>query len=88
MLVCMRTTLSLDDELLQEVRRMAVESRRTMSEVVADAIRVAIHANRNVSKHPPVVLKTFKTDGYQPGIDPNRGASIYEAMDESDGRFR
>lgn len=88
MLVCMRTTLSLDAELLQEVRRMAVESRRTMSEVVADALRVAIHANRSVSERPPVVLKTFKTGGYQPGIDPNRGASIYEAMDESDGRFR
>ena len=86
MLVCMRTTLSLDDELLQEVRRMAVESRRTMSEVVADAIRVAIHTNRQVQSRPVPQLRTFRSE-LRPGLDLNRMASIYDFMDETDGRF-
>ena len=39
MLICMRTTLNIDDELMVRVKRKAVESGKTITEVVEEALR-------------------------------------------------
>ena len=42
MLVCMRTTLQLDDELVVQAKIRAARSGRTLSQVIEDALRQAL----------------------------------------------
>lgn len=39
MLVCMRTTLNIDDELMERVKKKAIESGKTITEIVENALR-------------------------------------------------
>ena len=45
MLICMRTTLNLDDELMRLVRRHAADTDRTITQVIEAALHDALAAN-------------------------------------------
>lgn len=56
----MRTTISIDDELLRQAKRAAVDSDRTLSEVVSEALRELMLRR----KQPPSKRVRLTTAGH------------------------
>jgi hypothetical protein len=64
----MRTTVTIDDELLAEVKQLAARSHRTIGAVLEDAIRKGLKAERPVTERKP--LPDFQyAGGLQAGVD-------------------
>lgn len=80
----MRTTVSLDDGVLTEVKRLAAETGRSMSEIIEDALRESLARRRTASTRAPVELPTFRGTGVRAGVDLNSWASLLEVMEEED----
>jgi hypothetical protein len=78
----MRTTISIEDSLLQKAKKISHERRCSLRQVIEDALRAAFakdrKANRSNSQRP---LKTFKGSGIQPGIDLSSSPALLDAMD-------
>jgi hypothetical protein len=67
---------------MHELKRMAVETHRTMASIIEDAIREVLARRRSKPARKPVKLPTFKGGtGVRPGIDLNNSASLWDAMD-------
>lgn len=67
----MRTTLSIDDHLLAEVKLIAARSNRTIGSVVEDALRrmLADHEPRPGGEPHRLPLYTYDPPGVRPGVD-------------------
>lgn len=77
----MRTTVSLDDELLIAAKQRAQERGVSLGEVLNDALRREL-AERPHAPGPPIPI-FFGGTGMQPGIDPTSNRSMLEALDVS-----
>ena len=77
----MRTTVTIDDALLVEVKTYAAATGRTMGEVIEDAIRAAF-ARRKAVRSAPVRLPTWNGGGSQPGVDLDDSAALLDLMDD------
>lgn len=89
MLRFMRTTISIDDHLLDLARRKARERRTTLGKVVEDALRAALSSARADPPAPPFELVTFHGDGPREGVDLDRTSALLIAEDvERYGRER
>ena len=76
----MRTTVSLDDQLLRRAKERAASQGRTLSEVVADALRV--HLAEKPESRRQVILPTFGGSGLRPGVDLDDMAALVALLDE------
>jgi len=76
----MRTTLTIDDELLHLAKRLAHERGTTLKKVVEDALRAALFERREESASP-FRLVTFGGDGLLEGIDLDRTSELLAAED-------
>lgn len=83
----MRTTLSLDDALLEQARERAARTGRTLSQVVEDALREAFAPPREAGARSRVQLPTDPGDGrgVRPGIDLDDSAGLLDAMERDHG---
>ncbi|MFO0791030.1 MAG: CopG family transcriptional regulator [Pirellulales bacterium] len=81
----MRTTLRLDDRLLADVKKLAIDTGRTFTQVVEDALRVALAHRSKQRKRKPVKLHTCGGKGLQAGVDLSNNAALADLMDEHDG---
>ncbi len=82
MLLCMRTTIDIDDDLLREVKRYAVENDRTMRAVIEEALRsdlVRRKRRRDALEVDEVI--TFKGRGTKPGVDLDSTADLLDLME-------
>ena len=77
----MRITVSLQDELLRRARRHAVETGRSLSELVRDALVAMIERERLSGSPRRVELPTVKGRGVAPGIDIDNTASLLDNME-------
>jgi hypothetical protein len=78
----MRTTISIEDSLLQKAKKISYERRCSLRTVIEDALRAAFAKERKPSRSgPPRPLKTFKGTGVQPGIDLSSSAALLDAME-------
>ena len=84
----MRTTVRLDEKLLAETKKLAVDTGRTFTQVVEDALRMALTLRREKKRAKPVRLHTFGGKGLQPGVDLNNNAALADLMDQHDGFVR
>lgn len=74
----MKTTLSIDDAVVAELKREAARQGRTVSELVETALRLWL---RSAQKRPPLT-DLPKFEGGEPLIDiANRGA-LYDVIDD------
>jgi hypothetical protein len=76
----MRTTISIDDGLLAEVRRRAAELGQTVSQVIEDGVRDSLLRARDTDRGT-FRVRPFSGGGYQPGVDLDDNASTAELMD-------
>ena len=76
----MRTTVTINDQLLQRAKVHAAASNRTLSEVVEDGLRLAMTR----AEERPVLdpLPVFGALGVRPGVDVSRNASLRDQLDE------
>jgi hypothetical protein len=80
-LVHMSTTITLDDGLVEDVRRRAAEEGLTLSELIERVLRQALAAPAPQQTAAPFRLVTFKGNGLRPGVDLERMAKLVEEED-------
>lgn len=76
----MRTTVSIDDDLLDQVRRHAAEHRKTVSQVIEDSVREALMRRRDADR-APFGVRPFRGGHPQPGVDLDDNAALLDLMD-------
>jgi Arc/MetJ family transcription regulator len=79
----MRTTIRLDDQLLADAKKLAIDTDRTLTQVVEDALRVAL-VQHEAKQRKSIKLHTCGGNGLQPGVDLSNNVAILDLMDEYD----
>lgn len=74
----MKTTLNIDDTVMERLRKESAKTGRTMSELVETALRRLLYAKPGSSELPP--LPTFNSGGAL--VDISDRDALYRAMDE------
>ena len=76
-----RTTLTIDDSLLAEYKRVAADTHRTLSYVIQDALRETLARRREAAAQQPVRLPVIGGGGLQPGVDLDDNARLLELVE-------
>ncbi len=76
----MRTTISIDDQLLAEVKAVAARTGRTLSEVVEDALRQVQAQRASGARAGEFKLHTCEGDGTLPGVDLNSNSALLDLI--------
>jgi plasmid stability protein len=85
MLICMRTTLHLDDDLMAEVKALAARRHRTMTSVVEESLRRLLADALQPPQRRRVKLPvSTRTGGPRPGVDLNNNAALQDLLDEDE----
>jgi hypothetical protein len=85
----MRTTITLDEQLFEAARRLAVGRDRSFSAVVQDALRTYLALIEKAPSKQHFTLVTFRGRGPAAGIDLDRTSELLEQDDiEQFGRHR
>jgi hypothetical protein len=77
----MRTTINLDDGLLQDAKRRAAESGTTLSAFITSALREALNASPRVRRKRSFHVVVYGSKGTLPGVTLER---IQEILDEEE----
>lgn len=77
----MRTTIRLDDQLLEKAKQYALAHGTTFTAIVEDALREKLMNRPAAKKQPQIKLKTVKGKGVNAGIDLDDSASLLDVMD-------
>ena len=81
MLICMRTTLNLDDDLMRMVKKHAVETDRTISAIIETALRHLIEQERRTDR--PYRLRWKSVRGrLQAGVDLTDRDALIDHMEK------
>ncbi len=84
MLLCVRTTIDIQDDLLVQLKLAAAESNRSLKELVEDAIRAALALRQHSrSSAESRRLVTFHGNGVQGGINLNSTSELLDVMDST-----
>jgi hypothetical protein len=81
----MRTTIRLDDRLFAEIKQLAAETGRTVSAVIADAVRETLARRQSDAREKRVTLPVHGTGGLQPGVDLENSASVWDLTESRQG---
>jgi len=77
----MRTTVAIDDHLLERAKERAQRQGVTLGELLEQSLRTLLARSPETTYGPP--LPVFHGEsGFAPGIDPTSNASLYEATGE------
>lgn len=77
----MRTTIRLDDKLLEQTKQYALMHGKTFTAIVEDALREKLMTRPEVKKRAPIKLKTVDGKGVHAGIDLDDSASLLDIME-------
>lgn len=80
----MRTTLNIEDGLLETAKNLARQKKHTLGTVLNEALRLGLlRANEppRAGSNPP--LKTFRGDGVQAGVDLRNSHELLDLMERS-----
>jgi hypothetical protein len=80
----MRTTISLDEALLKQARRVALDRGISLNELVVMALRVELNRTKPEQKKR-IVLPTLKGRGLRPGVDLDDSSALEDIMNEAPG---
>jgi hypothetical protein len=81
----MRTTIRLDDALLAAARQRAIETGRTLTAVIEDALRRALARGSSDGPQARVELPIAQGGGrLQPGVDLDDSAALLDVMESGD----
>jgi Arc/MetJ family transcription regulator len=77
----LRTTIRLDDQLLEQAKQYALTHGKTFTAVVEDALREKLMSRPGVKIQSPIKLKTMSGKGANAGFDLDDSASLLDVMD-------
>jgi hypothetical protein len=77
----MRTTLSLQDALLESARREALARHVSLAKFIESAVRDKLAQEVGEKEEPYRALVTFKGKGVKPGIDLNDSSALLDMID-------
>lgn len=81
----MRTTVSIDDDLLDRAKELAVRRRTALSSLVEDGLRVLLARSENAEEPAAAVeLPVYGGSGLQPGVDLEDKESLAVLLDGRD----
>ena len=83
MLWCMRTTIRMNDDLLEAVKAAALGTGQTLTRFIEDAVRRQLAINEHVETTTPPDLPVFSGDGVHPGVDLDSNVSLLGLMDDN-----
>jgi len=84
--VCMRTTLTLDDDLAARLKEIAHRKGISFKEALNSALRRGLSTPQRGGKgRKPFRVRTFRS-AFQPGVDPHRLNQLSDEIEA--GRFR
>ena len=78
----MRTTVRLDDQLLQQVKALALETGTTLTAVIEDSLRQTLERRKDPGRSIPVWIPTFGGNGPRPGVDLDNSAALLDLMED------
>lgn len=64
----MRTTLTLDPDVAEQIRKAGLSGKRSQKEIINDALRRGLRSGNGGTKPEPFRVKTFESP-FRPGID-------------------
>ena len=82
MILCMRTTISLDDRVFEAVKRRAAAEGRSVSAFIASVLDDAMKRDARTEERRPFTLVTVGGTGTYPEIDLDRPRELMVAEDE------
>ena len=77
--------MRLDDALLNDAKKLAIDTDRTLTAVVEDALRMALALSQPKNGRKPIKLHTCGGKGLQPGVDLSSNSALADLMDQHDG---
>lgn len=80
----MRTTLTLDDELARQLKKLAISTGRSFKEIVNATIRKGLSLGEEpIGDRPPFRVQP-KACGFRPGVDPLKLNQLYDDLEIED----
>jgi len=83
----MRTTITLDEDVAVKLQAEARKSGRPFKQVVNDAIRTGLAAQRRARKLPPFAISEQHLFRLKPGFDYDKVEELFDHLDGA-GRLR
>jgi hypothetical protein len=77
----MRTTLSLQDAILESARREALARHMSLAKFIESAVRDKLAQEVREKEEPYRALVTFKGNGVKSGIDLNDSSALLDMID-------
>jgi len=84
----MRTTLTIDSQVLAEFKRRSAETHQTLSRLIEDALREHLSRGRDSATTRPVGFPIVDGLGLAPGVDLSSSSGLAEYLygpDRADG---
>jgi hypothetical protein len=81
----MRTTVTIDDELLKQARQRALTAGVPLGSVLEDALRLLLAEHHAAAASPDVALPTYGEAGLRPGVDLENKDALADLLDEAAG---
>ena len=78
----MRTTLTIDDQLVADLKRLALETDRTFKKVVNDTLRAGLRAGPTPAGR--YRLRPSRLGGVRAGIDLDRALRVADALEDDE----
>ena len=78
----MRTTLTIDDQLVADLKRLALETDRTFKKVVNDTLRAGLRAGPTPTRR--YRLRPSRLGGVRAGIDLDRALRVADALEDDE----
>ena len=84
MLLCMRTTLEINDELYRQAKETAMRTGRALRDVVEDALRLAFQESESGRRTRMTLPESKAAPGVRPGVDLDNSAALLDLMEGPD----
>lgn len=76
-----RTTVRLPQEVMRAAKRRALETGRSFTDLLTDALRASLAAPATPDVRERIALPTYGSRGVRPGVDLDDSAALLELMD-------
>jgi hypothetical protein len=84
MLLGMRLTITLDDEVVQAYKQRAAARGNTLAQEIETALRADLHERRELTSEPPFETLVFEGDASPALIDINDNRALQELIDDEE----
>lgn len=77
----MRTTISIEDDVLARAKAKALERKCSLGDLVNEALLLSLSTDSRVRDASPYRLTTVKGNGVNPGVELNDNAALLDCME-------